>query len=359
MGQHIRITLTPEQKENIKERIQSTSERNIADRLRAVLYKADGYENKEIAYLLQLESINTVTNWLHIYDQQGLDSLCTFKYAGSEPYLNEEQRLMLIFQLKTHIYHTAKQVIAWVMEQFDIQYSLRGMHILLRRLDFTYKKGRLVPSKADPEIQRQFVVAYNQLCSQLGPDDRIYFGDAAHFRHNAETTYSWSEVGNPHVIPTNSGRTPHNVIGVYCIQTHESFFIQTPDNINSATVIELLKGLQEKHPSPAKIYVILDNARSHHAKDVSLYCASSNIILVFLPTYSPNLNVIERLWKFLRKKVFKDHYYATLDQFVSAIKDFLAHLERYMDELVTLMTDNFEIIPSAWFNSEPVANSQI
>ena len=200
MGQHIRITLTPEQKEDIKKRIQATSERNIADRLRAVLYKADGYENKEIAYLLQLKSINTVTNWLRIYCQQGLDSLCTFKYPGSETHLNEEQRLMLIFQLKTHIYHTAKQVIAWVIEQFDIQYSLRGMHTLLRRLGFTYKKGRLVPGKADPEIQRQFV---------------------------------------------------------------------------------------------------------------------------------------------------------------SAIKDFLAQLERYMDELVTLMTDNFEIVPSAWVNPVPVANSQI
>ena len=274
-------------------------------------------------------------------------------------HLDEEQRLMLIFQLKTHIYHTAKQVIAWVAEQFGVQYSLRGMHTLLRRLGFTYKKGRLVPSKADPEIQRQFVVAYNQLCSQLGPDDQVYFGDAAHFRHNAETTYSWSEVGKPNIIPTNSGRVHYNVIGVYCAQTHESFFIQTPDNINSATVIELLKIIQKNHPASAKVYVILDNARHHHAMNVKAYCESAGITLVFLPTYSPNLNVIERLWKLMRKKVFKDHYYATLDQFVAAIKDFLAHLERYMDELTTLMTDNFEIIPSAWIKSVPIANSQI
>jgi hypothetical protein len=115
------------------------------------------------------------------------------------------------------------------------------------------------------------VVAYHQICSQLRPDDRIYFGDAAHFRHNAETTYSWSEVGNPPVIPTNSGRTHYNVIGVYCVQTHESFFIQTPDNINSAKVIELLKVLQENHLAPVRIYVILDNARSHHSKDVKTY----------------------------------------------------------------------------------------
>lgn len=187
----------------------------------------------------------------------------------------------------------------------------------------------------------------------------VYFGDAAHFRHNAETTYSWSEIGEPHIIPTNSGRTHHNVIGVYCAQTHESFFIQTPDNINSAKVIELLKMLREHHPASAKVYVILDNARHHHARDVKAYCESSGIDLVFLPTYSPNLNVIERLWKLVRKKVLKDRYYATLDLFVAAIRDLLEHLERYIDELVTLMTDDFEIIPSAWLNQVPVANSQI
>lgn len=359
MGQHIRVTLTPEQRADIEARIRATSDRAVADRLRAVLYKADGYSHQEIAYLLQLKSINTVTNWLRIFVEQGLDALCTFRYGGSEPRLDEEQRFRLVIELKTNIYNTAQQVTAWVKEQFDVEYSLRGMHALLKRLGFTYKKGRLLPSRADPEAQRQFVMAYRRLVSQLGPDDRIYFGDAIHLIHNAEAAYSWSERGKPHIILTNSGRARYNVIGVYCVQTQESFFIQTPENINRDTVIELLRVLRERHPASAKVYVILDNARYHHAKDVMAYCEASGVTLVFLPPYSPNLNVIERLWKFLRKKVLKDCYYATFDRFVAAIKDFFDHLERYAEELAALLKDNFEILPPTWTASTQVTNSQI
>jgi len=359
MGQHIRITLTSEQRADIEARIRATSDRAIADRLRAILYKADGYSHQEIAYLLQLKSINTVTNWLRIYDQQGLEALCTLHHIGSEPRLDEEQRLRLTFELKTNIYNTAQQVIAWVKEQFDVEYSLRGMHALLRRLGFTYKKGRLMPSKADPEAQRQFVQAYRKLCAELGPEDRIYFGDAVHFVHNAEAAYSWSERGKPPIILANSGRARYNVIGVYCVQTQEFLFIQTPDNVNRNTLIELLAALREHHPSPAQIYVILDNARYNHAKEVTAHCETSGVTLVFLPTYSPNLNVIERLWKFARKQVLKDHYYPTFKEFVKAIKAFFDHLDQYAQELATLLTDNFEILSPTWTAPVSTANSQI
>lgn len=359
MGQHIRVTLTPEQQAEIEARIRATSDRAVADRLRAVLYKADGYSHQEIAHLLQLKSINTVTNWLRLYNQQGLEALCTLGYIGSEPRLDEGQRLRLVLELKTNIYNTAQQVIRWVKEEFGVEYSLRGMHALLKRLGFTYKKGRLMPSKADPEAQRQFVAAYRRLVSELGPDDRIYFGDAVHFHHNAEAAYSWSERGRPHIILTNSGRARYNVIGVYCVQTQEFLFIQTPDNIHRGTVVELLAALRERHPTPAQVYVILDNARYHHAKDVTAYCEVSGITLVFLPSYSPNLNVIERLWKFMRKKVLKDRYHATFEQFVAAIREFFDHLDRYAEELATLLTDNFEILPAAWSDRAQAANSQI
>ena len=360
MGEHIRITLTPERQAEIEKRIRATSDRRMADRLRTVLYKAQDHSHQHIAILLQIKSLNTVTNTLHVYVQQGLEALCTHHYIGSEPHLDEAQRLRLAFELKTHIYHTVQQVVAWVKANCEVEYTVSGMHKLLRRLGFTYKKGRLMPGKADPEKQRQFVNAYRQLCDELGPDDRIYFGDAAHFVHNAEAAYSWSERGHPHIILTNTGRDRYNVIGVYCVQTQEFLFIQTPDNINRNTVIELLTALRARHPQPAQVYVVLDNARYQHAKDVTRYCETAQVHLVFLPAYSPNLNAIERLWKLARKTLFKDHYYATFDQFVQAIRAFFDHLEQYAKELRTLVSDNFEILAPAWAGALALpANSQI
>lgn len=348
MGQHVRITLTAEERAALEERIRQTANRAIADRLRVVLYKADGRSHQEIADLLQIQSVNTITTWLQVYVERGVEALCQWNYKGSEPHLEAAQRLALKVELSTNIYHTTSQVIAWVKAQYGVEYTPRGMSDLLKRLGFTYKKNRLVPSKADPQAQAEWVAAYRKLVAELGPGDRIYFGDAAYLVHNAALGWGWSERGKPHSIPANSGRSRYNVIGVYGVQTQEFLFIQTTENINKQTVLELLKQLRESHPESGRIYLILDNARSHRAREVADYCEQAGIIRFFLPTYSPNLNVIERFWKYLRAEVLQDHYYATFADFVAAIQYFLDHLEQHRAKLATLLTDHFESLPSGW-----------
>ena len=259
-----------------------------------------------------------------------------------------EQQEVLRIELKTRIYNTAGQVIAWVEEQFKVPYSLRGMQTLLKRLGFTYKKNRLMPGKANPEAQRQFVHWFERVRAELGPDDRIFFGDAVHVKHKAEAGYAWSAVGEPHIIPTNSGRQRYNVLGAYCTQTHERVFIMTEDNINQDTVIDLLQQLRAKHPQGAKIYLVLDNASYNKAIRVREQAGTSQIILKFQPPYSPNLNLIERLWKFMRKKFCKDKYRSTFAKFKTQLDDFFASLDKYRNELATLLTENFELVPPVW-----------
>jgi transposase len=262
--------------------------------------------------------------------------------------LTVEQQAMLKVELKTRIYNTAAQVIAWVEEQLGVIYSIRGMQALLKRLGFTYKKNRLVPSKADPEAQRQFVQWFEKVRAELGPEDRIYFGDAVHVKHNAEAGYAWSPAGEPHSIPTNSGRERYNVLGAYCTQTREHLFILTEENINQDKVIDLLKQLRAKHPGEGKIYLILDNASYNKAIRVREQAKASQIILKYQPPYSPNLNLIERLWKFMRKKFCKDKYRSTFAKFKAQLNAFFANLDKYRDELATLLAEKFELVPSVW-----------
>ena len=267
---------------------------------------------------------------------------------GKKSRLTVEQQETLKLELKTCIYNTAGQVIAWIEEQFNVSYSLRGMQTLLKRLGFTYKKNRLMPGKADPEAQRQFVQWFERVRAELGPDDRIFFGDAVHVKHNAEAGYAWSAVGEPHIIPTNSGRKRYNVLGAYCTQTHEHVFILTEDNINQDTVIELLQKLQDLCPEGAKTYLVLDNASYNKAMRVREQAKASQITLKFQPPYSPNLNLIERLWKFMRKKFCKDKYRSTFAKFKAQLDDFFAGLGEYRNELATLLAEKFELIPSVW-----------
>lgn len=347
------IELSKAEQASLRKQIQNEPERRFADRLRVILYKAAGEANQTIAQRLQMGR-KQVGKLLERYATGGLAALLQDKERkGSEAKLNAEQQQALKVELLTNIYATAWQVIAWVKQQWQIEYEVSAMHKLLKRLGLSYKKNRLVPSKADPELQRQFVAWYRGLCHRLAPDDRIYFGDAAHFKHNAEAGYAWSVVGKPHLIPSNSGRQRFNVLGAYSPQSHEFVGLLTQDNITQDKLCTLLTQLRQKHPGQAKIYLILDNARYNYTEQVLQQAHLETILLDYLPPYSPNLNPIERLWKFVRKLFFKDKYRAAFSDFCAQLQDFFDNLHTHREQLQSLITQNFELIPATWTASRP------
>jgi transposase len=105
----------------------------------------------------------------------------------------------------------------------------------------------------------------------------------------------------------------------------------------------LMEQLSRGHPNGI-VYMILDNARYCHSKAVEEYRQDlGNIVFLFLPTYSPNLNLIERLWKFFKKTTFYNKYYEKFADFTQACKDFFKNIKKYEDALRTLLTENFHI----------------
>jgi transposase len=105
----------------------------------------------------------------------------------------------------------------------------------------------------------------------------------------------------------------------------------------------LLTALEAKNLDAETIYCILDNARYYRALIVKEYLKTSKVKLVFLPSYSPNLNLIERLWKFYRKKILYHRYYSSLREFKTVTMDFFKSLSSHREELATLLTEDFEI----------------
>ena len=98
------------------------------------------------------------------------------------------------------------------------------------------------------------------------------------------------------------------------------------------------------HADADTIYVICDNAADYRSTLVSDYLKDSKVELVFLPPYSPNLNVIERYWKFFKKKVLYNRYYEKFAEFKGACVNFFRQPRRYLKELRSLLTENFQII---------------
>lgn len=125
-----------------------------------------------------------------------------------------------------------------------------------------------------------------------------------------------------------------------------SWVVDLPQSVNAQSTITLFKKMELIYTSSRKIYVIADNARYYRSKLVSEYLAGSKIELIFLPAYSPNLNLIERFWKFFKKKVLNNRYYETYEMFVKSCQCFFRQRKRHEGELRTLMTENFQLFES-------------
>jgi len=176
----------------------------------------------------------------------------------------------------------------------------------------------------------------------LGANDKICFVDGVHPQHNSMPAYGWLEKGVTREIKSNSGRQRLNLNGALCLDGFE-VVVREDESINAQSTIKLFEQLEAKYPKAKTIYCILDNARYNRARIVMDYLKTSRINAVFLPPYSPNLNLIERLWKFYRKKNLYHKYYSCLDEFRTVTMQFFDNLPSYKEELETLLTENFEI----------------
>ena len=188
-----------------------------------------------------------------------------------------------------------------------------------------------------------------------GENDPVYFADATHPQHNSVPSYGWIKKGKEKQLKANCGRQRLNINGAIDIETLEPV-VGFYDTINAQATIDLFGKIQAKHPDADVIYIIIDNARYYRSKLLKQYVNGTKLKLVFLPPYSPNLNLIERYWKFFKKNVLNNHYYETFGEFKLACKSFFRKRKKYLPELQTLLAENFHI-QAAWKRENSIGSS--
>jgi transposase len=326
----------------LKEAHRAAQEKRHADKIKTILLLNEGWSYEQISKALLLDD-STPRRYFKIWERQGLDGLVENHYEGRSPNLTEEQCAALKAHLEQVIYLSAKPIVAYVAQNFGVKYTPEGLVHLLHRLGFVYKKTKPVPGKADPAKQKAFLEAYHQLKDEKGPHDRIYFMDGAHPNHNAMPAYGWIAKGVTKEIPTNTARQRINLNGAIDISDFDLVIREDP-TLNAQSTIALFKQIEEKNPLAEAIYVIADNASYYRSKLVKEHLQSSKIKILFLPSYSPNLNLIERLWKFFHKTVQYNQYYSTFDRFKEVSLNFFANIKDHHQALRSLLTENFQII---------------
>ncbi len=352
------LTLETAVREEIVRRRRKTQDKRVAQRLSAVLWVAEGRPQREAAELLGVTT-RQVRKWLRLFREQGLDALCALLYQGGTVKLRPAQVAQLKEEIATGRFLTAQQIADWLTETFHVHYSARGVRDLLHRLGASYHKATGFFWKANPDKQEEFLRKHEQQKqAAAGQKTRRYFVDACHPVWGVELLYCcWLLVGQRFLVGVGGGRKRLNILGAYCPDDQEYLDIRlTRDNINSQQFVNLLRVLKERHPETEQFILYLDNARYYHTEVVKEWLARHpEFRLEPLPAYSPNLNLIERLWKFLRAKAFRQ-WHKAFEDMQAAVSAVLDHLQDYRDELTTLMTEKFQRHPKArGATGQPVA----
>jgi len=318
--------------------------RNVREayRINAVLLLGKGRTVGDVADALLMDP-DTVRTYFKRYKKGGIEGLLRMNYVGSEALLNEVQLSELDTHLQEHLFLTAESVARWVEERWNVCYSANGMASVLHRLGYVYKKPKLVPGKANPAAQKEFLEEYENCKQNSAWGDAILFMDATHPQHNPVLGYGWIKRGEAYPVRSNTGRNRLNINGAINIQSM-SAQVRFDDTIDATSTIALFEQIERAYPLARRITIICDNARYYRSKAVSEYLENSRIELLFLPPYSPNLNLIERFWKFFKRQVLYNHYYEAFDDYKNACKRFFRELDSYVPQLRSLLTENFQIV---------------
>ncbi len=283
---------------------------------------------------------NTVRHCFETYQQGGIEKIKTLNFYQPQSRLKSFETEVRNYFEKTPP-ATIAQACADIEKLTGVSVKNTQMRAYIKSIGIRHRKVNSIPAKANIEAQKKFHDEELQprLEEAKAGKRTVYFVDAAHFVLGAFLGYLWSFVRV--FVRTPSGRQRFNVLGALNAITKELVTITNDTYITSVQVGELLRQLAKDATAP--ITLVLDNARYQRCYFVIELAKELEIELLFLPPYSPNLNLIERLWKLVKKECLYSTYYENFALFRQSIQTFLATMTHTHHKKVnSLLTLNFQ-----------------
>jgi transposase len=310
-------------------------DKRICDRIKAVLLINEGYSYEQVAKILLVDD-DTVRR--HVQEYLTSEKLKN-NNKGSESKLNRQQTDELVKHLQDKTFINVKPIIEYVKNRYGIEYSKSGMTTWLKEHGFSYKKPHPVPAKFNKHKQEEFIKLLNALKDEGNP---LYFLDATHPQHQSKLDYGWIYKGSDKAILTTATQRRVHIFGALSYPSNELIIIED-ETINSQSVVAVLEKLKFKHRPGETINCVLDNAKYQKSLLIQDYLTKNpNFKLHYLPAYSPNLNLIERLWKFMHKHVTNNCYYEHFESFRYSLLSFLRNIDQFKNDLKNLLTFKFQ-----------------
>lgn len=339
----IQVTFMAEEKDIINYERFHHPHPQVQRQMEILWCKSLGKSHQEIAAIAAVHP-NSVTNCLKEYQQGGLDAVRQLHFYQPQSELQGHQTTLKAY-FEQQPCASLKEAAAKIEELTGLKRSLPRVEKFLKKIGLKCRKVGCLPAKADPDQQADFLSQQLQprLDEAQAGQRAVFFVDAAHFVLAPFLGFLWCFARV--FIPAPAGRQRFNVLAALNAVTHDLVLVSNDTYITATSVCALLHQLAALKLT-VPITLVLDNARYQRCALVQDLAATLHIELLYLPAYSPNLNLIERLWKFVKKEALYSKYYQNFATFKEAITEVLNETsgkhKQALDSLLTLNFQTFE-----------------
>jgi len=289
----------------------------------------------------------TVYRWIAEFVLEGIDSLKYEKSSGRKPRLTKTQKARLKEVVKAGPQAAGFGTACWtslliqivIYREFKVLYSRHYVCQLLRNLDFSFQKARFVSDHLDEKRRQEWMEKEWPKILRKARKMRawLFFGDEASFPQWGSLGYTWAPKGEQPVVKTTGQRKAYKVFGLIDFFTGRLFYRGIDGRFNSETYQAfLLKVLAE---TTRHLVIIQDGAKYHTSKAMrEFFAAHQDRITVYqLPSYSPDYNPIEFLWKNVKREATHNQYFPEFELLTLSVDQALAYYAKHPDEVKSLM----------------------
>jgi len=336
-----------ETKENIeilKKISRSTKDKNLSKKLLILRLVFRGYPIKEVAHIVDCCE-KTVYTTLNQYETGGINALHAKPKPGSPKRLAEEQEKELYNTIKTMMPNqvgfspfanwTSSLAAQWIEATFNVKYSSRGVRNIFERIGLSYTRPTYTLKKADPEKQKAFIEGFEKVKKKLIFDDiqHILFQDESMIRDYQAIMKNWFPVGEQRIIPTYGKHCGVKLVGTLDYETG-AVYVEEHEKYDAEVFKSFLQNVLKRYQT-GKIVMVLDNAKIHHAILLNDFLAANpRLQLMFLPPYSPKLNVIEGLWGWLKDSVVNNVFLKNRQEICLAVRKFMTWVNSVPEQVI-------------------------
>lgn len=323
---------------------------HVQRKMEVLWLKHHGETHQRIARLAGI-SRRTVQRYLNAFLRGGLEEVRRCPWHGQRSAL-EDHRASLDDHFRQQPPRSVRDAQEIIRQRTGLRRGLTQVRRFLHRLGLQPRKVAAIPVPPNATVeehartQRTFVdTRLEPLLAEARAGRReVYFVDASHFVFAAFLGWVWC--ATRWFVRAASGRKRYNVLGALHAVSHRLIRVSNHQYINAASICDLLRAVTQASVG-LPITLVLDNARYQKCALVYDLATKLKIELFYLPSYSPNLNLIERVWRFVKKECLRAAYHSTYEAFTTAIDQCLDELDTTSKkDMDTFLAHNFQMFDS-------------